>query len=354
MKATHQRCTRCLMPRSYPGISFDGNGVCNQCKEFRKKEVFGEELLLEKIRSGARDKYDCVVGISGGRDSCYVAYLAKRKFNLRVLAVFYDSPFYCKLARQNIKDVCDTLDIDVITVTSKNNLEYNLVRNHLMSLAATGTTWGQCMFCHYGINAILFNIANEGGIPFVLSGITKHELWNPGNRMRILLKRVKQLPKSDLLRFLSCQAKAYICLVAQRRQFNFPSNNIFNAYKRAKMPSDGVDVIPFFDYVDWNHKEVERVLIEETGWTKPDEAISWRYDCSLEPLLDCTYKKEFGISTVGLYLSSLIRSGQIERDEALAMTQECEDEETLREKAESVFNFLHIPQRLQTKFFTAI
>ena len=354
MNQLHQRCTGCLMLTTYPGIRFDDKGICNHCLEYEKPKLYGEELFSRKISSKRRNKYDCVLGISGGKDSCYVAYLAKEKFKLRTLAVFYDSPFYCDLARQNIESVCNALDLDLITIRSKNNLEYNLLRNHLISLAATGTTWGHCMFCHYGIDAILWNIASEKKIPFILSGVTKNELWNPGNRTKILLNRVKKLPLNEFITFAYYQSKAYVGLVDQRRQFKIPDNNCFSVYKKPALPLNGSELLHVFDYIPWNQAEIEKTLSKETEWVKPEKALSWRYDCILEPLLDYTYKREFGISTVGLYLSGLIRSGQISRDEALRIQEQTEDEEALRNDVESVFNYLQIPKPIQNKFFNAL
>ncbi len=354
MNETIKRCTRCLLPGSYPGIKFNKKGVCNFCLEFKQRSLLGEELFLEKIKSKIRDKFDCLVGISGGKDSCYVAYLAKERFNLRVLAVCYDFPFLCELARKNVKNVCDTLKIDLIIKKSKRNVEYNLLQNHLMSTAATGTSWGQCLFCHYGIDAILYNVAKENKIPFILSGVTNSELWwNPGNRIVMLLKRIKKLGLIEKAKFIYYQLKAYFCLVNQRREFKLPSNSCFNAYKKPKKPLNGPEFVNVFDYIKWDHKIIEDTLVERTGWVKPDRSLSWRYDCILEPMLDYTYKREFGISSAGLYLSALIRSGQIERDEALEIIGQNEDEEYLRKAAQHVFNYLEIPLRSQNAFFNA-
>jgi len=350
MKKT-QRCTKCLIPSTYPGTTFNESGVCNHCLEYKAQELLGEDQFLAKIKSKQGSQYDCVLGISGGKDSCYVAYLAKEKYNLRALAVCYDFPFLVDLARQNIKNVCESLNLDLIIIKSKNNLEYNLLRNHLISLSGTGTTWGQCMFCHYGIDAVLYNVANEKNIPFILSGITSDELWNPGNRTKFLLKRVKKLPTNELLQFLYYQTKAYRQLVDQRRQFKIPTNSCFNVYKRAEMPGNTPETIHVFDYIKWDQEEIEKTLKEQTGWIKPSKPTSWRYDCILEPLLDYTYKKEFNISTVGLYLSGLIRSGLINRPDALKITEQSEDEEYLKNHLKFVFNYLNIPKETQTKFF---
>lgn len=353
MSKKPQQCIRCLVPESYPGTTFNEQGICNYCLTFKETKLLGEKAFLQKINERHGAEYDCVLGISGGKDSCYMAYLAKAKFNLRVLAVCYDFPFLVDLARGNIKRVCNSLSLDLITIKTRNNLEYNLLRNHLISLAGTGTTWGQCMFCHYGIDAVLYNVAIEKDIPFILSGITQNELWNPGRRTRFLLARVKQLPLTEMLSFAYHQSKAYIRMVDQRRQFKIPGSSCFNTYKRATLPDNGPEIVHVFDYLPWDQKVIEKTLKKETGWVKPDKATSWRYDCILEPLLDYTYKREFGISTVGLYLSGLIRSGLIGREEALEIQRKSENDDALRESVKYVFDFLKIPQKIQEKFFRA-
>lgn len=338
------------MPDSYPGIVFDGEGVCSLCLSFKPKDLLGQEAFLSKLRSRPSGGYVAVLGISGGKDSCYVAYLAKRALGLNVLAVFYDFPFIRDLARENVKNVCDALGLDLVTVRSRNSLEYGLVRNHLISIAATGTTWGQCLFCHYGIDAVLYDAARARGAPFILSGITRHELWDPGSRARVSWGRIRRLPIFELARFAYYQSKACLGLLSQRREFAIPGNNCFNVYARAKIPSADVEVVPVFDYFPWDQAAIERTLTQEVGWIRPQKPLSWRYDCMLEPLLDHTYKKEFGVSTVGLYLSGLVRSGLITREKALSMLDEGEDEALLRRSLEHALDYLRIPRGIQRKF----
>jgi hypothetical protein len=340
------------MPSTYPDITFNKDGVCNHCLSYKKPEPIGEDHFLQKIHSKRGRQYDCVLGISGGKDSCYVAYLAKKKFGLRVLAVTYDFPFMVDLARENTKAVCEQLGLELLVVKSRNNLECNLLRNHLISMAATGTTWGQCMFCHYGIEAVLYETARSRGIPFILSGVTNNEIWwNPGNRIHFLAQRLKNLSFAEQVLFGFYQSLAYIGLVDQRRQFPIPGNSCFNVYKRANAPSNGLETIPVFNYIEWDQGIIEKTLQEETGWQKPSKSITWRYDCILEPLLDFTYKREVGISSVGLYICGLIRSGVISREEALHLLEESEDQERLDKSLKTVLDFLKIPLRIQKKFF---
>ncbi len=344
-------CTRCVLPETYPGISFDTDGVCNFCRGHREVEPLGEAALLQKLKARPSGDYDCVLGISGGKDSCYVAYLATKKYGLRALAIFYDFPFLCDLARDNARRVCDRLGLELRFVKSNNNLEYSLLRNHLMSLAGTGTTWGQCVFCHYGIDGVLYHAATSHRIPHILSGTTANEVWwNPGSRTGILLQRVRRLGLSDLARFGYYQWKAYCGLVDQRRQFNIPMNHPLSAYSRPKLPKNGPELVRVFDYVRWDHREIENVLRSETGWVKPNKKLTWRYDCILEPLLDFTYVREFGVSTVGLYVSGLVRSGLISREQALEMRAEAEDPEVLRGNVQVVFDYLKLPPATQQAY----
>ena len=347
------RCTQCLMPATFPGVDFDGNGVCKQCRDYRKRELLGEDALLERIRSRRGKQYDCIVGISGGKDSCYVAYLAKKKFGLRILAVCYDFPFLCDLARKNMRSVCDSLGIELEVIKTKRNLEYNLLRNHLLSVGATGTSWGQCLFCHYGIDAILYNVGIRRDIPWILGGVTKYEKWECESRSALLLRRVRKTSAADKLRFGYYQAKSFAWLAEQRRQFPLPNAKWFDVYGGTSLPQGGPQGINVFDYVPWDQNVIEETLMKETGWVKPDKSISWRYDCSLEPFLDYTYKKEFGISTVGLYLSHQVRDGLIDRESAMKLLLEFEIEERLRERLDEVFDYLKIPESLRVKFFSA-
>lgn len=305
---------------------------------------------MKKLEAKKGTEYDCVIGISGGKDSCYVAYLAKEKLGLNALAVCYDFPFLVNLARDNIRRVTESLGMDLLFINSKGHLEYKLMRNHFASLASTGTTWGQCMFCHYGIDAVLYNVAIEKKIPFILSGITQNELWNPGSRTKFLLNRVKKLPPGEIARYLYYQSKAYFNLFRQRWQFPIHGNSCFNVYKRAKLPEQGPEVINVFDYMHWDQDLIEKTLKEQTGWVRPKGETSWRYDCILEPLLDYTYVKEFGISCTGIYLSGLIRSDLMSRDEGLKTIELKESEEVMRKSLQNVLSFLNVSVKTRRKF----
>ena len=121
----YQICTRCIMDTTDPEITFDEKGHCNHCNEyFRLAPLFeykGEETdkrlkdLVAKIKAdGKGKKYDCVVGVSGGVDSSYVAYLTKQ-LGLRALCVHFDNGWNSKLAVKNIDNILKKLEFDYQT-----------------------------------------------------------------------------------------------------------------------------------------------------------------------------------------------------------------------------------------------
>ena len=122
MSRAYQVCNRCVMDTTDPIITFDQEGNCNHCMEFinkRSKHKYqGAETdaqfkqLIQKIKEEGKGKpYDCVVGLSGGIDSSYVAYICKQN-GLRVLAVHLDNGWNSEEAVQNIKNIARKLEID--------------------------------------------------------------------------------------------------------------------------------------------------------------------------------------------------------------------------------------------------
>ena len=125
MDRPYQICTRCVMDTTDPNIIFDENGVCNHCKSHEqaiKRRILPKDRreaalnkLVEEIKdSGKGKQYDCIIGVSGGVDSTYVAYLVKQ-LGLNPLAVHMDNGWNSELAVSNIEKVLNDMDIDLYT-----------------------------------------------------------------------------------------------------------------------------------------------------------------------------------------------------------------------------------------------
>ena len=181
----YQQCLRCVMDTSDPEITFDDIGYCNHCINFFDKTIkfsylgANSDLELEKIaakikRNGKNKEYDCVLGISGGIDSAYVAYILKN-MGLRVLLVHLDNGWNSEMAVKNIKSVAEksgfdyqsfVLDWEEFRDLQLSFLEASVIEAETPTDIAIPGALHQ-MAAKYGIKYIVSggNIATEGILP---------------------------------------------------------------------------------------------------------------------------------------------------------------------------------------------
>ena len=126
------RCKTCLLPENYPNESFNEDHICSFCQgkrrfgvqqdptiqdQMKHRERFAEEFN-ETMRSlKGTYSYDCLVPLSGGKDSAYLAYLLKESYGLHILGLTIDNGFLGPLAKQNVEHIVEVLDIDHIFLT---------------------------------------------------------------------------------------------------------------------------------------------------------------------------------------------------------------------------------------------
>jgi N-acetyl sugar amidotransferase len=299
----YRMCTRCVMDTTDPEITFDENGVCNHCHTYdrlvREHIVDGEqgrkrlELLVNDIkRDGWGKKYDCVIGVSGGVDSTYVAYLVK-KLGLRPLAVHVDNGWDSELAVKNIEETLKRLDIDLYTEV----LDWEEFRDLQVSFLKASTPDSEIPSDH-AINATLNAMAEKIGVKYNIIGTnvrTETHLphsWSQGH--------------SDWKYIRGLQSR-----FGARPLKSFPHFNLFTFYRRMFTQKR----IEILNYVDYSKKEALRVLQEELGWRyyggKHYESIYTRfYQGYILP-------EKFGFDKRRSHLSSLICSGEVSREQAL-------------------------------------
>ncbi|HDS45786.1 MAG TPA: hypothetical protein ENN68_06815 [Methanomicrobia archaeon] len=117
-----KRCSNCILPGNYPGITFNEEGVCNHCVAYKEREYLGKDILKAEIdsfltntkKSDRNKDYDCVIGISGGRDSSYLLYYLVKEMDLRVLAYSVDNGVIPEQTKLNMKNMCDILKVNLV------------------------------------------------------------------------------------------------------------------------------------------------------------------------------------------------------------------------------------------------
>ena len=181
-----KRCSRCVMAQTWSGITFDSRGVCNICRNYEKKRkvdwegrqrTFNEILAQYRDRArGTGNKYDCMVGYSGGKDTAYTLWAMVKKYDMRPLAVTWDHGFHLSEdAEFNLMEVPKRLDVDHLRFTIGNGLRNEMCRKSSM------VAGDFCYHCHLGVGAYPTRVSKMMDIPLQIWGEGTGEYQTSGS-----------------------------------------------------------------------------------------------------------------------------------------------------------------------------
>jgi hypothetical protein len=320
---TQERCHRCILPTTFPGITFDGEGVCNLCSSYVPRPALGEEKLRKILSRQTGTSYDCIVPLSGGKDSTYILYYAVKVLALRVIAVNWDSGFQSELAVENQKRACEILDVPLVVHKSHFPKRVAVLKEVLRIANIVGVPFGVCRNCETSLRAVSAQVAKAHNVPTILWGASQVEDAPPVNfeGARGLIKRAGIAELAQLLKpLVRCTA----ILAYERRQLGLSMRYICNPFKAIPFPSGGVKFVHFFDYIPWASMDKEELLGKEVGWHHPKDRLD-RFDCFLHPLDNYKWLREAGITKDGYLYSNMIRAGAMTRENALICEQILEE-----------------------------
>ena len=343
MKNNFQRCTRCVMDNSSDNsISFDENGVCNYCTYTleRKDKVYfpnqiGEEKLnslFEKLKiDGKGKKYDCLMGISGGLDSAYLAYIAYEK-GLRILAFHINDGFNTEISESNVKNLCAKSNIDLIEEFPDKEQFIDVIR----AFFKAGVP-GICNAQDNIITSYLYKNAVKFGIRNFLSG--------SNFSLESILQRGEGINASD-----GFHIKSISKMFGSKGYDKLPFISLFDSYIKTKYIYK-VKMYKPLDFIDYNKDRAIRELNEFCGFNYYGGK---HYENVLTYFVQSYYlPNKFGIDKRNSHLSSLIMSNQITREEAILELEKplydaekmdktidfiCEKLNFTREEFESILN----------------
>lgn len=169
-------CKRCVMDSTDPLISFDTSGNCNYCnyalatkaerwKNNREGKIELDNIIDELKSETKNKKYDCIIGLSGGLDSAYLAYYIRKEYGLRMLAVHIDTGWNTDIAEKNIERICKKLNIDLIVEKINQDEFMDLQRAYFLSGVPSQDNPQDNIFL-----AALFKYAIQNNIKYFLSG----------------------------------------------------------------------------------------------------------------------------------------------------------------------------------------
>jgi N-acetyl sugar amidotransferase len=305
---TFNQCKTCVMDTSDPEISFDANGNCNHCTGYFNnhsklwyKGSIGEMKLKDQISqikaSGEGKPYDCILGLSGGIDSAYLALLARR-WGLRPLAVHVDAGWNTEIAVRNIENLCSKLKIDLITEVidwiDMKELQYAFFKSQVVN---------QDIPQDHAFFAALYKFASKNGIKYVLNG------YNISSES--IMSRAWRGHKAMDVKYLSSIFEKH---KRANKLSNYPLLGEvkirlwYSFFKKMRITTP-------LNYIDYNKELALEELKRDVGFIdyggKHNESRFTRFHQSY------FLPVKYGFEKRKAHLSSLIVSGQISRDEAL-------------------------------------
>ncbi len=304
----YQICTRCVMDSSDPDIKFDESGVCNHCHNFDNiaHEVWHPNLvgrrkldqIVDQIKSeGEGLTYDCAIGLSGGVDSSYLAWVAKKELGLRPLAVHVDGGWNSELATRNIENIVRKLDIDLVTYV----VDWEEMRDLQRAFLRSGLA-NQDVPQDHAFFAALYSNAQAHGLRYVLSG---------GNYATESVLPAEWAYNAMDLRHLEAIHKRF----GEIRLKTFPRVNFFRYYFWNRYVKR-MQVVRPLNYLPYVKNEAIALLERELAFKyyggKHFESrfTKWQ-QLYFRP-------RKFGFDERRAYMASLILAGQMTREEAFA------------------------------------
>ncbi|HNQ50083.1 MAG TPA: 7-cyano-7-deazaguanine synthase [Candidatus Omnitrophota bacterium] len=305
-------CTKCVLPETFPGISFDDQGVCNFCRDFKgevalkeeKKEYYNKFLDLIKQVKGKSD-YDATLSYSGGKDSTYTLYLLKEVFKLRVLTVTFDNGFVSEQAFKNIRTVTENLGVDSIIFKADFQLLKKIfaagVTKEMYPMKALERASTICTSCIGFVKFTGLKIALEKNIPLMAWG------WSPGQApirssiMKInpaLFKTTQEMYRRPMSEIAGDEINKYYLAGDDFRTRNFPYN---------------VSPLAFMDYDE--HKIIER--IKELGWAIPEGLDSNSTNCLLNTYANHVHIDKLKFHPYAFEIAGMVRTGVMKREDGL-------------------------------------
>lgn len=328
----YKQCSSCFFSTKFPNVNIDEDLKCNFCtdrdfisnlKARTDSDITELHNIAEKIKRQNKGKYDCIIGASGGLDSSYVIYVAKKVLDLNPLVIKYDHGFNYAIADENLMRICKKLNVDFKIIKSKKQNDLKYIKYIVKGLSGMGHYWGVCSFCHYILPAVIYKYAIEEGIPAILSSsnIYEENLYL-GTSFKIKFL-IKSLFKVNIfkwpLRLLYIAIARYYLLKLKLEFYLPPISNLWSSYPKCP-PIIQVNITK---YLSWEIDKIVNALENECGWKPPNKKLPMRFDCKIEDsLINRTYKNAAGITVHGIICNNLIYDDLRTRDELQEVVDE--------------------------------
>ena len=316
-------CIRCCIPETQEGIKFDEMGICQACQSSEQKIHINwvereRELrrILDEAKSKAGLNYDCIVPISGGKDSTFQMHVLVKVYGMKPLAVTFSHNWYSETGWYNLQNALREFNVDHIMFTPNRDLVNRLARR---SLGAIGDA---CWHCHSGVGAFPLQAAVRFNIPLLIWGESIAETSG-----RASYKDPVHIFDRDYLTKVSAKRKPseMTCEYLSARDL-YP----FNVPSREDIERAGVFGIHLGDYIFWDDERQTEFIREHYGWKETEIEGAYKgyksAECIMAGVHDftCYLKRGYGRATFQACLD--VRNGLMTREEGFAVATRIDSE----------------------------
>jgi len=314
MKITdYMICSRCIIDSTDPEITFDEHGVCSHCHYFDNVRSVGWDRttqalvkldsLISEIKSRRlKNKYDCMIGLSGGVDSSYLAYFLAHRYSLRILAVHVDAGWNSPEAVSNIENLVKSLKLDLYTYV----VDWEEMKNVQVAFLKSEVVNQDTPQDHAYFSALNM-VARKFGIKDFLVGFNLQS-------ESILPRSWQGVSASDSVHF------NYICRKFMGRNTRgFPRMSFFDSHIYMPLIFKLRKISPL-NYIDYEKDRAKAVISEKVGWR--DYGVK-HGESKFTKFFQCYYlPRKFSFDKRRAHLSSLMLAGEMSRDEAMVKIAE--------------------------------
>jgi asparagine synthetase B (glutamine-hydrolysing) len=323
-----KRCTKCLLPETYPFVDFDASGVCRYCRNWRRIQPKGRDALeafVEPYRKKDGSP-DVIVAFSGGRDSSYGLHYVKTELKMNPVAFTYDWGMVTDLARRNQARICGKLGVEHIVRSADIQAKRRYIRKNIeawlkrpeMGMVTLFTAGDKEFYSHArqlrketGIQLVIFSTGN-------MIEDTPYKTGLCGIREDDHGMTLTGLSFQNEMALLWYYARNYL---TNPRYLNESVWDTLYAYWCTFVVKD--DFLYLFHYLPWREEEIVGTIRREYDWeVATDTTSTWRIGDGTAAFYNYVYQTVLGWTEDEVMLSNMIREQHLTRAQAQAKALE--------------------------------
>lgn len=310
MEVSMHYCKKCGLPDNYQGINLDEDGVCNFCHFYEsEKEALQDYDALESFFQSRVDaakqkakeagsRYDCLVGLSGGKDSTYIIYQMKHHYHMRVLAFTLDNGFSTEYGRKNIENALDKLSVDHIRISTNEETLRNYYSKSIRLLH------NFCGVCFHLMHYYSYLLASQYHIPLIVNGRTRGQVLQGATER----KGIEPFHINHSLKEFEYQ-------MFGRLTDKLDGHSCIDFLNGVEAES-----LSYFMYHKISEEETMEFLQKAIGWTAPPSKVP-HADCWAHAMAEKMNLEKHGYPVRTGELAVLVREGDISLEKAHSMLE---------------------------------